>query len=132
MVARLFLPEIFQARADGFHVVGIGYAIGGLLFGIAAVLASPGVAAEAAAPTKAPRSVTLDVKDADVREILGSLREQCGVRNMLIDDDVIGAGTVYFRDVACDTAFRVVFRQFGLAGRIEPNSVVTVRRGERQ
>lgn len=102
----------------------------GLLFGIAAVLAPIGVAAEAAAPKNAPRSVSLDLKDADVREILGSLREQCGIRNMLIDDDVTGAGTVYFRDVPCETAFRVVFRQFGLAGRIEPNSVVTVRSGE--
>jgi len=102
----------------------------GLLFGIAAVLAPFGVAAQAAAPEKASRSVTLDVKDADVRDILASLREQCGIRNMLIDDDVAGAGTVYFRDVQCETAFRVVFRQFALAGRIEPNSVVTVRRGE--
>ena len=102
----------------------------GLLFGIAAVLAPVGVATEPAASKNAPRSVTLDVKDADVREILGSLRKQCGIRNMLIDDDVSGAGTVYFRQVECETAFRVVFRQFGLAGRIEPNSVVTVRRGE--
>lgn len=100
----------------------------GLLFGIAAVLAPLGVAAEAAAPAKP--SVTLDVKDADVREILGSLREQCAIRNMLVDDDVAGTGTVYFRAVPCETAFRVVFRQFGLSGGVEPNSVVTVKRGE--
>jgi hypothetical protein len=73
-------------------------------------------------------SVTLDVKDADVREILLSLKRQCGVKNLLIDDDVAGAGTIYFRDVPCETAFKVVFRQFALAGQIEPSSVVTVRK----
>lgn len=42
------------------------------------------------------------------------------------------AGTVYFRGGGCESAIQVVFRQFELAGRIEPDSVVTVRRGEAQ
>jgi len=69
-------------------------------------------------------AVTLDVKDADVREILQSMKEQCGIRNLLIDEQVTGAGTIYFRDVPCETAFRTVFKQFGLKGEIEPNMVV--------
>ena len=39
--------------------------------------------------------------------------------------EVAGSGTIYFREVACATAFRIVFKQFGLAGNVEPN-IVTV------
>jgi hypothetical protein len=78
--------------------------------------------ASAAAPT-----VTLDVKDEDVRVILKSMQKQCGIRNLLIDKEVSGAGMVYFRDVPCTTAFRVVFRQFGLAGQVD-RTIVTVER----
>ncbi|MFL6245163.1 MAG: hypothetical protein ACJ74H_03995 [Thermoanaerobaculia bacterium] len=70
-------------------------------------------------------AVTLDVKDEDVRAILQSMKEQCGIRNLLIDKEVAGKGTIYFREVSCTTAFRVVFKQFGLTGHVEPN-IVTV------
>lgn len=70
-------------------------------------------------------AVTLDVKDQDVRSILKSMKEQCGIKNLLIDKEVAGSGTIYFREVACATAFRIVFKQFGLAGNVEPN-IVTV------
>lgn len=70
-------------------------------------------------------AVTLDVKDEDVHVILQSMKEQCGIRNLLIDKDVNGKGTILFRDVPCTTAFRVVFQQFGLKGQFDPN-VVTV------
>jgi hypothetical protein len=96
--------------------------------GVLLVLVVSGMAA--AAPTrssaKAP-TVTLDVNDADVRDILKSMQRQCGIRNLLIDKDVSGAGTVYFREVACTTAFRVVLAQFGLTGQVEPH-IVTVER----
>ena len=92
------------------------------MLGAALFLAIAMQTAGAPAPT-----VTLDVKDADVREILKSMQQQCGITNLLIDKDVSGAGTIYFREVACTTAFRVVFHQFGLAGQVEPR-VVTVER----
>jgi protein transport protein HofQ len=69
-------------------------------------------------------TVTLDVKDADVREILRSMQKQCGIKNLVIDPDVSGAGTIYFHDVPCETAFETVFKQFGLKGEVEPNMVV--------
>jgi hypothetical protein len=78
------------------------------------------VSASAAEPT-----VTLDVKDEDVRVILKELQTQCGIRNLLVDKEVSGSGMVYFREVGCATAFRVVFKQFGLAGQVEQN-IVTV------
>lgn len=82
--------------------------------------------ASAAEPT-----VTLDVKDEDVRVILKSMQKQCGIRNLLIDKEVSGtASLVYFHDVPCRTAFRTIFRQFGLAGQFEGN-VVTVERRSR-
>jgi hypothetical protein len=73
-----------------------------------------------------PRA-TLDVKDADVREILGSLKRQCGVRNVVIDPGVSGSGTFLFKDVPCSAAFRVVFRSLGLNGTFDGSSVVTVK-----
>lgn len=76
-------------------------------------------------------TVTLDVKDEDVRAILKSMQKQCGIRNLLIDKEVSGAGMVYFRDVRCTTAFHVVFRQFGLAGQFDGNVVTVERRFRR-
>jgi len=71
----------------------------------------------------AERTVTLDVKDEDVRVILKTMQTQCGIKNLLIDKEVAGKGMVYFNDVPCETAFRVIFKQFGLAGHVEQNLV---------
>jgi type II secretory pathway component HofQ len=60
-------------------------------------------------------TVTLDVKDADVRDVLLSLKTQCGIKNMIIDREVGGTATFYFREVPCPTAFRIVLRTYGLA-----------------
>jgi hypothetical protein len=68
-------------------------------------------------------TVTLDVKDEDVRVILKSMQKQCGIKNLLIDKDVTGSGTIYFREVSCTTAFSTVFKQFGLTGQVEQNMV---------
>lgn len=88
------------------------------------VLAAALAASAAAAPK--PRTVTLDVKDGEVRDILRSMQKQCAIKNLIIDPDVKGSGTFYFREVPCETAFRAVFRTMDLAGRYEPNSIVTV------
>ena len=82
------------------------------------LLVAGSVTASAAEPT-----VTLDVKDEDVRVILKEMQKQCGIKNLLIDKEVAGAGMVYFHDVPCETAFRVIFKQFGLAGHVERNLV---------
>ncbi len=71
-----------------------------------------------------PKSVTLDVKDEDVRVILKAMQQQCGIKNLLIDKEVAGKGTILFNEVSCPTAFRVVMMQFGLSGTIEPNIMV--------
>jgi hypothetical protein len=77
-----------------------------------------------AVPTLAEEpTVTLDVKDEDVRIILKSMQKQCGIKNLLIDKEVTGSGTIYFREVSCTTAFRTVFKQFGLTGQVEQNMV---------
>jgi hypothetical protein len=85
---------------------------------LALFLLISGTAAAQSAEVKG--TVTLHVKDEDVVDILKSMKKQCGVRNMVIDKDVAGKGTIYFKDVPCGTAFRVVFRQFGLAGQPDP------------
>ena len=70
--------------------------------------------------------VTIDVKDAEARVILRSLKEQCGIRNLIVDPNVGGKGTFVLRDVPCRTAFDVVFGMMGLRASFEPNSVVIV------
>jgi type II secretory pathway component GspD/PulD (secretin) len=76
----------------------------------------------AAAVSAAERTVTLDVKDAELRPVLKAMQKQCGIKNLVIDPDVQGSGvTLKFREVPCATAFRIVFRQFGLTGQVEPN-----------
>ena len=77
-------------------------------------LAAATVASAKPAPAK-PKTVTLDVKDADVRAVLQSLQQQCGIKNLVIDREVSGTATFYFREVPCPTAFRVVLRTYGLA-----------------
>lgn len=94
-----------------------------LLLATATASAAPSRAAAPArkpAPTHAVQpSVTLDVKDADIRGILKSMQKQCGIKNLLLDPDVQGTGTFLFRAVPCRTAFDVVFRSAGLAGMQE-------------
>lgn len=75
-----------------------------------------------------PRTVTLDVKEADARAILRSMQKQCAIRNLVIDPDVQGSGTFYFREVPCGKALSVVLRSMGFAARLHPHSIVTVER----
>lgn len=80
----------------------------------------------AAASQPAVKTVTLDVKDADIRAILKSMQKQCGIKNLVIDKEVSGKGTFYFRDVPCEQAFKVVLRTMRLSSAFEPNSVLAV------
>jgi type II secretory pathway component GspD/PulD (secretin) len=74
-----------------------------------------------AAVPAAAATVTLDVKDADVRVVLKSMQQQCGIKNLFIDPEVKGESTILFREVPCKTAFKVVFRQHGLTGQVTRN-----------
>jgi type II secretory pathway component GspD/PulD (secretin) len=83
----------------------------------------------AASASAGEATVTLDVKDEDVRSILKEMQTQCGIRNLLIDKEVSGvASLVYFREVPCSTAFRTIFRQFELTGQFDQNIVHVERR----
>ena len=74
----------------------------------------------AAMTATAPRTVTIDVKDAEPRVVLEEMQKQCGIRNLIIDPDVPRtAATFYFREVPCDTAFRVVLRTYGLTSQVQ-------------
>ena len=90
------------------------------------------ILALAGGASDAERTVTLDVKDADVREVLQSLKTQCAIKNMIIDKEVpSSSATFYLRDVPCETAFKVVFRTFDLAAEPIENSVLRVSPGSR-
>ena len=71
-------------------------------------------------------TVTLDVKDADVADIMASMQKQCGVKNLVIDPGVQAKGTFYFRAVPCRTAFSVVLKSLGLDSVTYSSHVVTV------
>lgn len=82
----------------------------------------------ASAAFAAEPKVTLDVKEADVRDVLKAMQKQCGIKNLVIDPDVSGKTTrLIFNEVPCETAFRVVFRQFSLTGQVDA-SVATVEK----
>jgi hypothetical protein len=72
--------------------------------------------------------VNLDVKDAEARDVLLMLKKQCGIRNMLIDPEVKGKATFYFRELSCETAFRTVFRTYGLASDPDISAILSVRK----
>jgi len=90
-----------------------------------AILLLVGSHAFAAAVAKPP-SVTLDVKDADVRVVLKAIQKQCGIKNLVIDPDVTGSGTFLFHQLPCNAALNTVMRTTGLAAKTYSNSVVTV------
>lgn len=70
--------------------------------------------------------VTIDVKDAEVREILKTMQQQCGIRNLIVDPGVQGSGTFLFNRVPCRQAFRVVLTSLGLSAQTYSNSLVSV------
>jgi type II secretory pathway component HofQ len=73
-----------------------------------------------------PRTVTLDVKDADVHVVLKSIQKQCGIKNLVIDPGVTGSGTFLFHNVPCSVALDTVLRVNGLAAKSYSSSVVAV------
>lgn len=73
-----------------------------------------------------PKTVTLDVKDEDVRVILKSMQKQCGIKNLVIDKEVQGSGTFLFRDLPCKTAFDTVFKTMSLRATVYGSDVVNV------
>ena len=73
-----------------------------------------------------PKTVTLDVKDEDVRVILKSMQKQCGIKNLVLDKEVQGNGTFMFRALPCKTAFDTVFKTMSLRAVTYGSDVVNV------
>jgi hypothetical protein len=74
-------------------------------------------------------TVSLDVKDAEAREILKSMQRQCGIRNLVVDPQVQGSGTFLFNQVPCRQAFDIVLRSLGLAAQTYSDTLVSVGTG---
>ena len=64
--------------------------------------------------------ISLDVKDADLRDILHTFSELTGL-NMVIDHDVHGSVTVRLHDVPWDQALDLILRTNGCGYVIEGN-----------
>jgi type II secretory pathway component HofQ len=111
--------------------------------------APPGVAPKKSAtpaprPTLTPRhlapgeAISLDLKDADLRDVLLSFGKMAGI-NMVLDPEVRGAVTVRLQNVPWEKALEVILRQHGfgyvLEGNIlragEPQKIAPPPRGER-
>lgn len=103
-------------------------------FLIALLIASPAFAATEKKMDRKPETrqkqltVTLDVKDEDVRDILKSMQKQCAIRNLAIDPQVQGKATFFLRDMPCASAFDVVLRTFGLTAVSASQSLTAVER----
>ena len=83
------------------------------------------VARRAPRPAPAPAKITLDVKDAELPNVL-RLFADVGRLNLVIDDAVKGSVTIKLRDVPWPDALAVVLRTKGL-GQVRDGDVVTIR-----
>ena len=73
------------------------------------------------------KTVTLDVKDAKVRDVLKSMKQQCAVKNLIVDPDVPeGSATFYLKDVPCPQAFDIVMRTYHLKAVTYSDSLTQV------
>jgi hypothetical protein len=72
------------------------------------------------------KTVTLDVKDAEVRDIFKSMQKQCAIKNVILDPNVQGKGTFYFHKVPCRTAFTMVMRTLGLQASNSTEAMLAV------
>lgn len=117
MTANLFVSEWSPRAHSLWRRVRPALLIASLLLVCSAAIA---------APAKHP-GVTLDVKDADVHDVLKSIQKQCGIRNLIIDPGVTGGGTFLFRNVPCRTALDTVLRANGLAVTSDSGNLVAVR-----
>ena len=73
------------------------------------------------------KTVTLDVKDAKVRDVLKSMQKQCAIKNLIVDPDVPeGSATFYLREVPCGQAFDVVLRTYHLKAITYSDSLTAV------
>lgn len=75
-----------------------------------------------------PLTVTLDVKDEDVRDILKSMQRQCAIKNLVVDPQVQGKATFFFSDLPCATAFNTVLRTLDLQSITYSSSLATVEK----
>jgi hypothetical protein len=64
-------------------------------------------------------TLTIDVKDGEVRDIMREVKSQCGIRNLIIDPDVQGRGTFLFNDLPCSQAIRTILATMGLEYEID-------------
>lgn len=117
MTANLFVSEWPSRSRSLWRRVRPVLLIALLVFVCAAAIAAPAKHAV----------VTLDVKDADVHDVLKSIQKQCGIRNLIIDPGVTGGGTFLFRNVPCRTALDTVLRVNGLAATSDYGNLVAVR-----
>ena len=69
---------------------------------------------EEAAQTTTPGNVTLDFRDADIRNVLRILSYKSGV-NIIVGPDVTGLVTIQLTDVPWETALDVILRTYGYA-----------------
>ncbi|MDQ2869109.1 MAG: hypothetical protein M3S32_00090 [Acidobacteriota bacterium] len=76
------------------------------------------------APLSAGERISVDLKDADIRDVLRSFAEMARV-NLVVDPDVKGSVTVSLHDVAWVDALEVILRSNGL-GMVASGRVLRV------
>lgn len=102
---------------SSFFAVLATFCLGVSLFASSATALSPKRAAKRASAAK---TITIDVVDADIRNVL-RLFSDVGRLNFVIDDDVKGSVTVKLRNVQWDRALRVILKTKGLGMQKDGN-----------
>lgn len=73
-----------------------------------------------------PERITMNFKNADVREVLWAIA-QSGKLNVVIDPDVKGNVTATLNDVACDEALGIIARTLGFEVVVEKTGGIKVQ-----
>jgi hypothetical protein len=69
------------------------------------------------------KQVSIEVKEAPIREVLRIVTDQCGV-NLAVPDSIDDKVTLRFKDAPCDQAFEVLLESRGLWYRYDKDSKV--------
>jgi type II secretory pathway component HofQ len=81
-------------------------------------------AAPAAAPEQAQSSISLDLRDADLVDVLRMLAQVAGL-NVIISSEVKGTVTVQLSDVSAKDAFEILLDTAGLV-KVQKRSVIGI------
>ena len=114
------LTAAAEKKSDGAVLIRVGGEV---------VSAAGGIQAQAPLPNT-HRTISLDLHEADIHNVLRLFAEVSGL-NFVASDEVKGKVTVYMKDVPWDQALAVILHSKGLGAQLHGVNILSVDvRGE--